>query len=63
MKRKPNHFHLQAVSGRIVPHFHTTLGGAPMKAHEHDGLRSYATTRKAIERRQAAYLKRGQHDD
>jgi hypothetical protein len=45
------HYHLQAVSGLIVKHVHTT----PRKAHEHDGLRQYATTMPAIERKQTEY--------
>lgn len=51
--KKPNHFHLQAVSGNIIEHFHTTPG----HAHEHDGMRRYATSRKAIEKQQQEYRK------
>jgi hypothetical protein len=51
VNRQPNHYHLQAVTGLIVEHFHTTPG----RAHEHDGLRRYATTRKSIEKRREEY--------
>jgi len=53
---KPNHYHLQTVSGRIVEHFHTTPG----RAHEHDGLRRYATSRRSIERKRLTYLEERQ---
>lgn len=49
---KKSHYHLLAGSGVIVEHVHTTPG----HAHEHDGLRCYATTRRSIEKKRKAYL-------
>lgn len=52
MAKTPNHYHVMAYGthiGKVVEHFHTTLGGSSMRRHEHEGLVGYATSRRKAE--------------